>query len=85
MRERPKGREERTSQKGDSDVSVKKDIIAAITFLATGLLFFVVQLQGTEQSGLSQDESCVMPETVLVGETPSPQPTPANKDPWSRI
>ena len=47
---------------------MKKDIIAAITFLVTGILFFAVQTDGKTGELFSQRIECDMQEVVLVGE-----------------
>jgi hypothetical protein len=47
-------------------VKVKKDILAAITFIATGLLFYVVQNDHPAQRMLPPQGGCGAAETVLV-------------------
>ena len=73
----------RTSQKGDRDVSRKKDVLAAITFLATGFLFFVAQIDGAGEALLSQDGDCVVSETMLVEHASSSEVTSKVHDRWS--
>jgi len=45
---------------------VKKDILAAITFLTTGLLFYLVQVEGAPQQGPSAGDECRVMETIAV-------------------
>ena len=61
-------------------MSRKKDVLAAITFLATGFLFFVAQIEGANNALLSQDGDCVVTETLLIGNTSQPEGTPSIKD-----
>ena len=48
---------------------MKKDIIAAITFLVTGILIFAVRSDGRTGELFSQGSECDMHGAVLVGET----------------
>jgi len=52
---------------------VKKDILAAITFLATGLLFYVVQTDVKADARFSPGVGCDAAERVLV-EKSMPEP-----------
>ena len=45
---------------------MKKDILAALTFLATGLLFYVAQTEGAGNALLSADWVCPVTESVVV-------------------
>jgi hypothetical protein len=45
---------------------VKKDILAAITFLATGLLFYVVHDEGKAREHAAPSMGCDAAETVYV-------------------
>jgi hypothetical protein len=45
---------------------VKKDILAAFTFLATAFLFYVVEVE-TPSDGFFSDAECGMVETVWTG------------------
>ncbi len=45
---------------------MKKDILAAITFLATGLLFYVVHDEGRAREHASPSLGCGAAETVYV-------------------
>jgi len=47
-------------------VNVKKDILAAITFIATGLLFYVVRSDNQVDRVLSNVNDCGAAETVLI-------------------
>ena len=49
---------------------MKKDIVAALIFLATGLVFLVAQMEGNSQLELSPKPDCVVSETVLPPTTP---------------
>jgi hypothetical protein len=62
--------------------SVKRDILAAITFLVTGLVFAVAQMGDGAAPLLSQDGDCVMTETVLVDDVLRKTPTlePVSRD-----
>ena len=51
---------------------MKKDILAAIIFLATGLLFYVVQADGKADEHLSSGVDCGAAETVSL-EKSAPQ------------
>lgn len=51
---------------GERDEKVKKDILAAITFLATGLLFYVVQTGSQADELFNRGVDCDAPETVWV-------------------
>jgi hypothetical protein len=53
---------------------VKKDIWAAVTFLATGLLFYLAQVDGTPQTALSSGDECGVVETMAVEESPTEAP-----------
>ena len=48
---------------------MKKDILAAITFLATGILFYVIHTDGKVDEQFSTGVGCDAPETVLVEQT----------------
>jgi len=48
---------------------VKKDIWAAVTFLTTGVLFYLAQVDGTPQKVLSSDDECGEVEAVVVEES----------------
>jgi len=50
---------------------VKKDILAAITFLMTGLIFYVVQTDSKVDELLSSGIECEAAGTVVVGENTS--------------
>ena len=51
---------------------MKRDILAAFTFLATGFLFYVVQVERPED-GLLPESECGVVETVWNGdEAPEP-------------
>ena len=52
--------------KRERDEKVKKDILAAITFLATGLLFYVVHDGGRAHEQASPSVGCGAAETVYV-------------------
>jgi hypothetical protein len=56
----------------ERDEKVKKDILAAITFLATGLLFYVVHADGKADKHLSSGIDCGAAETVSL-EQSAPQ------------
>ena len=56
-------------------MSLKKDILATITFLATGLLFLVAQMDGKSEARVSQEADCVVSETLLANEALPPSPT----------
>lgn len=47
---------------------MKKDILAAITFLTTGLLFYLVQADGAPRTTLSSGDECGVVETIAVEE-----------------
>ena len=47
---------------------MKRDILAAITFLTTGLLLFLAQVEGPPQKVLSTGDEFGVIETVLVQE-----------------
>ena len=49
---------------------MKKDIWAAITFLVTGLLFYLAQVGDTPTKAFSPDEECGVTETVVVEQSP---------------
>lgn len=53
-------------------MNVKKDILAAITFITTGLLFYVVQSDHQAGRILPAQGNCGAAETVLVKQ-PSPE------------
>ena len=55
--------------------SIKKDILAAITFLVTGLVFAVAQIDEAGAPLMGQDVDCVMTETVLVDDVLRKTPT----------
>jgi hypothetical protein len=64
---------------------VKKDILAAITFLTTGVLIYLAQVDGAPQKVLSSDDECGVVETIVVEEN-SPE-TPKElvfRDPRTR-
>ena len=48
------------------DQSVKKDILAAITFLTTGLLFYLAQVDGIPRQGPSAGDECKVMGTIAV-------------------
>jgi len=48
---------------------VKKDILAAITFLATAILFYVIHADGKVDERFSSGVGCDVPEKVLVEQT----------------
>ena len=50
---------------------VKKDILAAITFLMTGLLFYAVQTDSNVNELISTGMECEAPDMVTVGENVS--------------
>jgi hypothetical protein len=54
---------------------VKKDILAAITFLATGLLFYVIQTGGQPDEYFTSSVGCDAAETVWVKKA-APEATP---------
>jgi hypothetical protein len=56
---------------------VKKDIIAALTFLLTGLLFYVVQTETKAGAFLSSGTECEAQGVVVVGEK-APDTPPEN-------
>lgn len=53
---------------GERDENVKKDILAAVTFLATGLLFYVVQTENQADELFNRGVDCDAAETVWVKE-----------------
>jgi len=55
---------------------VKKDILAAITFLATGLLFYAIQTGSRADDRFTYGPKCDSAETVLV-ETAAPDAEPS--------
>jgi hypothetical protein len=62
------------------DENVKKDILAAITFLATGLLFYVIQADGKADEHFSSAVGCDAAETVFVGQTAPEKEVPVILD-----
>ena len=54
---------------------VKRDILAAITFLITGLVFFVAQMEGRSNKLYSEEGDCCGSETVLVKDANTVSPT----------
>ena len=48
---------------------MKKDIWAGVTFLTTGVLFYLAQVAGTPQKVLSADDECGEVEAVVVEES----------------
>lgn len=60
----------------EREKKVKKDIIAAITFIVTGLLFYAVQTDGKALELFSSGLECEMVTPVQVGET-APEIAPA--------
>ena len=48
-------------------MNVKKDVLAAITFLVTGFLFYVIHTDGKANSVYSTGLDCPTLERVLVG------------------
>ena len=58
-------------QEKEREKKVKKDILAAITFLMTGLIFYVVQTDSKVDELLSSGIECEAAETVVVGENSS--------------
>lgn len=64
------------SRRREKEEKLKKDIIAAITFLVTGILFFAVQSDGKTGELFPQGIECDIHEAVLVGETtPDTEPS----------
>ena len=59
---------------------MKKDILAAITFLVTGLLFYMIQTGGTAEKLLSSEMECGSSETVLMGKTTPESPLSVSFD-----
>ena len=56
------------------DESVKKDILAAITFLTTGLLFYLAQVDGAPQQGPSTGDECRVMGTIAVEKSAPEKP-----------
>ena len=50
---------------------VKKDIAAALTFLMTGLIFYVVQTDSKVDELISNGRECDATPTVMIGESTS--------------
>ena len=53
---------------------MKKDILAALTFLVTGLLFYVVQTGETGEGLQSMRDGCPTAEAVMVKQAPAEAP-----------
>lgn len=58
-------------QEKERKKKVKKDILAAITFLMTGLIFYVVQTDSKVDELLSSGIECEAAETIVVRENTS--------------
>jgi hypothetical protein len=58
----------RPRKKRERIVNVKRDIVAAIIFLTTGLLFYLVQSGRVLDEGLSTFEGCASANAVAIGE-----------------
>ena len=48
---------------------MKKDIVAALTFLMTGLIFYVVQTDSKVDELISNGTECEAAGTVMIGES----------------
>ena len=48
------------------DEEVKKDILATIVFLTTGLLFYMAQVDGAPEKALSSADESGVVETIVV-------------------
>lgn len=48
---------------------MKRDVVAAITFLMTGLLFYLARADTPAQNDLSSESGCGNTEAVMVGGT----------------
>ena len=59
---------------------MKKDILAAITFLATGFLFYVTQTGGQSDEYFTSSVGCDAPETVWVNKAAPEAPPPVTLD-----
>lgn len=55
--------------RGERKKIVKRDVVAAITFLMTGLLFYLARVEGPTKNELSSESGCGNPEAVMVGDS----------------
>jgi hypothetical protein len=70
---------------GRRDTRVKKDILAIITFVATGFLFYLVHLEGPAEKALSNGAELGAVERVVEeGGRVNPPNDPFSKGPETR-
>jgi hypothetical protein len=78
---RSRGLETRTPQVRRWDVSATKDLLAAITFLVTGLLFLIAQAGETPEAQPAPNVDCEGAEAMLVADSIQEVPDESGKGP----